>query len=116
MANAIRCACLNLPNANWTEYNEAWDMFAASNTQLSLSYANLYMVASADTQLAADAVSAIFERVAQKEMIASDNEMRDDNGGDGSRRAKYYDKLDLVPDLLRSFIRSAKNDIAVYGS
>jgi hypothetical protein len=116
VANAIRCACLNLPNADWKEYDEAWDAFEQGKTELSRSYANLYLVASVDTQQAADKVSSFLDRIAEKEMIAADNEMRDEDGGDGSKREKYYAKLEQVSDLQQSFLKSAKNDIAVYGN
>jgi hypothetical protein len=116
VANAIRCACLNLPDADWKEYNEAWNTLEQAKTELSRSYANLYLVASDDTQHVADGISTFFDRIVEREMFAADNEMRDENGGDGSKRKKYYEKLEQVSRLQNSFLKSAKNDIAVYGN
>lgn len=102
-------------NTDYGPYNEAWDTYEQTRTELSVRFANLYLVASADTQSAADEVSTFFDRIASREMTWAENEFLDDNGGDGSKRDAYYDKLDEIPNLLRDFIKSAKNDIGVYG-
>lgn len=114
LGNTLSCSCLIGDDVDLTEYNGDLERVRSGDTKVLQSYAKVVLVASPDTQKAADAISEFAIGLTDNERYDASVEVIQGRTVEGPDLKEYVTDIEEFPTFLSDFLKSSRRDVSVY--